>query len=66
MEHSKIRTNRIIYIDVLNVMACFAVIVLHSSGAVSHFSETRTWYVSLFIQTIAHWAVAVFFMIYKC
>lgn len=63
MDCEKRESQRNLSIDFLNVLSCFAVIVLHCSGDVEHFSATPAWGVSLFLQTIAHWAVAVFFMI---
>ncbi|NTU90072.1 MAG: acyltransferase, partial [Actinobacteria bacterium] len=51
------------HIDILNCLACFAVVVLHSSGDVFVFSPTPHWYGNMFFQTIAHWAVPVFFML---
>lgn len=50
-------------IDVLNILACFSVIILHCSGCVTTFKKTAAWGVSLFLQTVAYWAVAAFFMI---
>lgn len=51
------------YIDFLNIFACFCVICLHCSGAVFHFEESRLWFISMFVQTVFHFAVPVFFMV---
>lgn len=58
-------TGRLQYIDVLNVLAAFSVVMLHCNGvfwggpAVGH----RTWYSANFIETFFYWAVPIFFMI---
>ncbi|MFY9380077.1 MAG: acyltransferase family protein [Acutalibacteraceae bacterium] len=51
------------YIDMLNIIACFAVVCLHCSGAVFNFSVSKLWFCSITIQSIFHWAVPIFFMI---
>lgn len=56
---------RLTYIDVLNVLAAFSVVMLHCNGifwggpALGH----RTWYSANFIETFFYWAVPIFFMI---
>lgn len=56
---------RIDYIDFMNIAACFAVVCLHCSGSVFEFGivEEREWFLSMFIQTVMHFAIPVFFMI---
>lgn len=54
---------RLDYIDFMNIFACFGVVCLHCSGLVFQFSETRAWFVAMFVQTVFHFAVPVFFMI---
>lgn len=56
---------RIEYIDFMNIIACFSVVYLHCSGNVFAFGtvDSRLWFLSMFIQTVAHFAVPVFFMI---
>ncbi len=55
---------RIVYFDVLNILACFCVICLHCNGVVHYlYSNLRVWYQALFIETICYWAVPVFFML---
>ncbi len=54
---------RLYYIDILNITACFAVILLHSTGAVFSFSETPTWFLSMFLQAVGHFSIPVFFML---
>ena len=48
------------YIDMLNIIACFAVVCLHCSGAVFNFSVSKLWFCSITIQSIFHWAVPIF------
>jgi len=54
---------RILYFDVLNILACFCVIWLHCNGMVHNYSTSRAWATSLVVETIAYWAVPVFFML---
>ena len=51
------------YIDILNILSSFSVVVLHCSGNVFTFEKTPAWFVSLALQCIARFAVPVFFMI---
>jgi surface polysaccharide O-acyltransferase-like enzyme len=55
--------NRIIYYDILNILACFAVISLHHNGAVHGFSNTLVWKEALFVEVVAYWAVPIFLML---
>lgn len=54
---------RLYYIDILNILSCFTVVVLHCSGGVFYYQKTRLWFIYMFLQTVAHFAVPVFFMI---
>lgn len=56
---------RIGYIDFMNIYACFSVICLHCSGSVFRYGvvDKKLFLLSLFIQTIAHASIPVFFMI---
>lgn len=55
--------DRILYLDVLNVLACLCVIFMHCNGIVHNFTPTRQWRESMVVETLAYWAVPVFFMI---
>lgn len=55
--------NRILYFDLLNIIACYGVIWLHCSGDAFTFRMDKYWLMSLTIQVVAHWAVPVFFML---
>ena len=35
---------RLYYIDILNILSCFAVVVLHCSGGVFYYQKTRLWF----------------------
>ena len=55
---------RILYFDILNVLACFAVIVLHHNGIVHYYKvNTLEWKQALFFEVLFYWAVPVFFML---
>lgn len=60
MEVSK---KRIIYYDILNILACVAVVFLHCNGAVHSFSNTRIWKECLVIEVLCYFAVPMFIMI---
>ncbi len=59
----KTNKERVLYYDVLNILACFCVIWLHCNGIVHTYTHDRAWATSLIVETIAYWAVPVFFMI---
>lgn len=54
---------RILYIDILNVLACFGVVVMHSSGEMFSFSPSKTWWIATILQALTHFAIPMFFMI---
>lgn len=57
------KKNYILYFDLLNIFACFAVVALHVNGAVHTFAKTRNWVSCMFIETLFYFAVPVFFML---
>ena len=57
------KNKRIIYIDVLNILAIIAVVALHCNGIVHTYSKERAWATSLIVETVFYWAVPVFLMI---
>lgn len=57
------KKGRIVYFDILNIMACFGVVWLHCSGDAFTFRMDKYWLMSLGIQVICHWAVPIFFML---
>ncbi len=53
----------ILYYDMLNIGACFCVILMHCNGVVHQFSNTRVWKEALGVDVLAYWAVPIFFML---
>lgn len=56
-------SKRILYFDLLNIAACICVVALHCNGIVHTYSDARCWKTSLVVETVAYWAVPVFFML---
>lgn len=54
---------RVVYFDVLNILAALSVIFLHCNGNVHSFSNTLGWKQALIIEVICYWAVPVFLML---
>lgn len=54
---------RVVYFDVLNILACFCVICLHCNGIVHTYTQTSAWAQSLAVEVICYWAVPIFFML---
>lgn len=57
------KKDRIIYFDILNILACISVVLLHCSGIVHKYTPTRAWKTSLIVEVICYWAVPVFVML---
>lgn len=57
------KTKRIEYIDLANVISTFAVVILHTNGCFWDFSRERYWLTANVIESIFIFAVPVFFMI---
>ena len=55
--------NRVLYFDILNIIAILAVVIMHCNGIVHGNPEIRAWGTSLFIDCIMYWAVPIFFML---
>lgn len=62
------KKNRIIYLDILRIMAAFAVIVIHVSTQFWHSESINSlnWIFMNFWNAISRWAVPVFVMISGC
>lgn len=58
-----VERKRIVYFDVLNVLACLCVVGMHCNGAVHAFSDSSVWRQSLLVDVLAYWAVPVFVML---
>ena len=57
------KKKRILYVDILNIISMFAVVMLHHNGIVHQYSDSRAWKTSLIVETLFYWAVPVFLMI---
>lgn len=57
------KTKRIEYIDLANVISTFAVVILHTNGCFWDFSRERYWLTANVIESLFIFAVPVFFMI---
>lgn len=53
----------ILYLDVLNVLACICVVGMHCNGIVHNFDGSSAWVQSMVVETLSYWAVPVFFML---
>lgn len=54
---------RVLYFDLLNIAACFAVVALHCNQMVHTWHPGKNWLLALGIEVIFYWAVPVFFML---
>lgn len=61
--HGAQQSGHFAFVDVLNIIACFAVVLLHTSLNVYSPAPTRQWTFSAVYQSLAIFAVPVFFMI---
>ncbi len=55
--------SRIVYYDVLNIISCMAVVMLHSNGYIHTFIKDDYWGIHVAIDTLFFFAVPVFFML---
>lgn len=57
--------NRLLYVDILNILACIAVVALHQNKVVHYFEANHSseWSASLIVECLFFWAVPVFLMI---
>ncbi|WP_084783918.1 acyltransferase [Paenibacillus sp. FJAT-26967] len=61
-----LKTNRIIYIDILRIISILAVIILHITADLltrTNDFDTTSWWISNIFNSVARFAVPVFFMI---
>lgn len=56
-------SGRILYFDVLNVVATLCVVALHCNGSVYLFEQNARWGQALMVEVLAYWAVPIFFML---
>lgn len=58
------RKRRVLYFDLLNICACFAVVALHCNGCFWQFDgDADYWRTSIIIEAICYWAVPIFVML---
>lgn len=55
--------NRVAYFDILNIIACISVVILHVNGAVHHYVHDDTWWLRCFYEVCFFFAVPIFFML---
>lgn len=60
---SKKDSSYVLYMDLLNIAACIAVVILHVNTAVHTFSYERYWLTSMILEATFYWAVPVFLML---
>lgn len=63
MKMEKQKQNRVLYFDVLNILACISVVFLHHNSLVHSFEDSLAWRESLVVECAFYWAVPVFLMI---
>lgn len=54
---------RIVYFDLLNIVACFCVICMHCNTMVHAYQPGMNWACGLVIEVVCFWAVPIFFML---
>jgi len=57
------KNNRVIYFDILNILACLCVVFIHMNGIVNQYNQIPEWKSALVIEVICYWAVPVFVML---
>lgn len=58
------KKTRVLYFDLLNIFACFAVLMLHHNGIVHNYDvKTLAWKQALAFEVLFYWAVPIFFML---
>ncbi len=57
------KSKDLLYLNILNIVACIAVVYLHCNGIVHKFTNTLAWKEALIIEVICYFAVPIFVMI---
>ena len=64
VEEKQPAKKRVLYFSVLNVLACFGVVLLHCNGAAFWgFLKSKTWISANIIETLFYFPVPIFFML---
>ena len=58
-----LKKERVIYYDLLNILAAFGVVAMHFNGLTHAYSHTWAWRQAFAVDCIFYWAVPVFFML---
>lgn len=59
----KPKPKRVLYFDILNILAALSVIFLHCNGNSFTYSGDIAWFQALFIEVVCYWAVPIFLML---
>lgn len=62
-ESNKTAKKRVLYFDVLNIIATLGVVFLHTNGLAHTYSKTADWFQALAVEVLFYWPVPIFFMI---
>ena len=54
---------RVVYFDLLNIVACLAVVFLHCNNMVFTYAPGKNWAFGLGIEVVFYWAVPIVIMI---
>ena len=54
---------RVVYYDLLNIVACIAVVFLHSNVMVFSYSSGKNWAIGLGLEVLFYWAVPIVLML---
>lgn len=57
------KSDRFLYFDVMNILACISVLVLHHNNAFHSYTPGRGWVFSLTMECVFYWAVPIFLMV---
>lgn len=63
MENKISNKKRLVYLDILNILAILCVIAMHCNGIVHNYSTANWWKTSLIVECVAYFAVPLFLMI---
>ena len=55
--------SRVLYFDVLNILAALSVVFLHCNGNSFYFTSDLAWLQAMMVEVICYWAVPVFVML---
>lgn len=54
---------RVVYFDILNIVAALCVIFLHCNGCSANYTDTLGWKQAMLVETVCYWAVPIFLML---